>query len=261
MPIIQVENGYIYKINSKNKKHGKAKFLFLLFLCVVLIFCGCLFLFSNVNMTSLFGLNNYSVYDGNRFFAVSLESGESFSSASENSNYVKLQDGAGYVYGKNGKYFLLAGIYKTQTDAQKVCDKISSYDAEVVEIKFDKLVLNSTYSSEQIKALRYGIAMVDRFFETMQNITICLDRGEILDAEARQKLQIFKETCQQDKETMSNTFKDSSDYFVTYVKIFHSEVISNLSTLVVSQNLSSDLKYITISTLVSFEKLQQNVKK
>ena len=261
MPIIQVENGYIYKINSKSKRHGRAKFLFLLFISILAIFGGCLFLFSKVNMTSLLGLNNYSVYDGNQFFAVSLESGDSFSSVAENSNYVKLQDGAGYVYQKNNRYFLLAGVYKTNGDAQKVVDKISGYEAEVVEIKFDKLVLNSNYSAEQIKALRRGISMIDRFFDAVQEITVCFDRGEILDAEARQKLQVFKETCQADKETITKAFKDSGDYFVTCVKIFHSEVISNLSTLIVSQNLSSDLKYITISTLVSFEKLQQNVKK
>ena len=121
--------------------------------------------------------------------------------------------------------------------------------------------MSAKYNSKQIGVLKYSLELVDRFFEIANQILISFDRGEILDAEARQKLQVFKETCQEDKETLIKAFKDSSDLVVTYVKIFQSEVISNLSSAIISKNLSSDLKYLIASTLNSFETLQKNIKK
>ena len=123
------------------------------------------------------------------------------------------------------------------------------------------MILSAKYNSKQIGVLKYSLELVDRFFEIANQILISFDRGEILDAEARQKLQVFKETCQEDKETLIKAFKDSSDLVVTYVKIFQSEVISNLSSAIISKNLSSDLKYLIASTLNSFETLQKNIKK
>lgn len=261
MPIIKVGNGYIYKINSKNTKKAKWKFFLLLLVCLLSATILFMFVFSKFNLTSLFGMNKFEVYSGTSFYAVSLESGDTFTEASQNANAIKLQDGAGYVYQSGHKYYLLASVYKNKADAERVCENLTDYEARVVEIKYDRLVLNSEFSSEQIRSLKYGLETVDRFFETMQNITLSFDRGEILDAEARHKLQVFKETCQADKEIFSKAFKDSGENIVTYVKIFQNEVISNLSTISVSQNLSSDLKYITLSTIVSFERLQNNVRK
>lgn len=261
MPIIMVENGYVFKLNSKNTKKHKLKFFSLLLVCCIAIVAILMLVFSKFNISALVGISKFEVYGGSSFYAVSLNSGYTFAEVSQNANMVKLQDGAGYVYQNGNTYYLLANIYRSKQDAERVLNNLTEYDASVVEIKFDKLVLNSNFSSTEIKELRRGIEIVDRFFETIHEITISFDMGEILDAEVRQKLQIFKETCQENKETFAKAFKDSGENIVTYVKIFHNEIISNLSALIISKNLSSDLKYISISTLVSFERFQQNVRK
>ncbi len=261
MPIIQVENGYIYKKNTKNTKMKKAVFILLLFVIAVLILASSMFAFSKFDFTSAFNMNKYLIYNSKSYYAISLKQGVSFAEVSDETNLIKIQDGAGFVYKQNGTYHLIASTYGSKSDAEKVINNISNYDAQIVEIKFDKLILSAKYTSEQIEMLRYSLGMVDRFFNVVESIIISFDRGEILDAEVRQKLQVFKESCQEDKENLAKVFKDNSDVVVTYVKIFQSEVISNLSSAIVSQNLSGDLKYITISTLSSFEMLQKNIKK
>ena len=259
MPIIKVENGYIYKKNEKNTKRKKNLFFFCLSILSLTIFVCCFFVFSKYDFTYIFSMNKYLIYNSKTYYAISLKQGESYQDISSDIDFVKLQDGAGYVYKKDNKYFLIASIYASKSDAEKVLDNVSNYDAQIVVIDFDRLILSSKYKNEQIKTLRYSLEMVDRFFETMNQIVVSYDRAEILDAEVRQKLQVFKEKCQVDKENFTNVFKESGDLIKTYVKIFQSEVISNISSAILSNNLSSDLKYIVVSTLSSFEKLQKNI--
>ena len=260
MPIIQTQNGYIYKKNKKNTR-SKSKFFLVLFLICIVIVVATLYLFSKYNLTSALKLNKYLIFEGQTYYFVSVESGDTFRDVSSNSTEIKLQDGAGYVYFKDGKYYLIASAYKSLDDAKSVARTISAYNCQVVEIKLDKLILSADYSQEQLNALKYSINLINRFFDKVYEILISYDRGEILDAEVRQKLQIYQENCQQDKETFAKAFQSSSENIVTYVKIFQSEVISNLSAMIISQNLSSDIKYMIVSTLTSFETLQKNIKK
>ena len=261
MPIIQVENGYIYKKNTKGTRHAKAKFLFVLFLISVLVIGFTLFAFTKVDFTSTLKLNNFLIFESKSYYAVSVCSGSSYAEAGYFANDIKLQDGAGYVFFDGTNYQLLASVYKTKQDAETVASNLTNFNASVVKIEFNRLILSSNYTSSQIEQIKYSLDMVNRFYEKVYDICLAFDRNEILDAEAKQKLQVFKESCQEDKESLSKCFQNSSDKIATYVKIFQSEVISNLSMLIVSQNLSSDMKYSIISTFASFQTLQKNIKK
>ena len=260
MPIIQTENGYIYKKTTKST-NSKMLFCLMLFLVSICIFVLCMFAFTQLNFTSILNMNKYVIYNDKLYYAVSLSSCDNIDELSNDITLVKMQDGAGYVYKSSNKYNLVANVYSSKQEAESVVQNLTSYNASVIEIHFDRLVMSSKYTSEQIQTLRYSIEVVDRFFETVSDISLSFDRGELLDAEVRQKLQIFKERCQEDKENLTKMFKDSSDVITTYVKIFQSEVISNLSSVIVSQNMSSDIKCMICSTLSSFENFQKNVKK
>lgn len=261
MPIIKTESGYIYKKGKNITKHKKTNFVFALFLVCVLVAVGVFYAFSKFDFTSALKLNKYLIFDKKTYFLVSVATGQTYAEASSNSTNVKLQDGAGYVYSKNGQYFLIANAYKNFDDAKMVSDNITNYDTQVVEINFEKLIISAKFTQQQIEALKYSLGLVNRFFDKLSDLILRFDRAELLDAEVRQKLQVFKESCQEDKENLSKAFQSSGENIVTYVKIFQSEVISNLSMLIISQNLSSDMKYVLISTLDSFETLQKNIKK
>ena len=248
MPIIQTETGYIYKKNVKNTKLPKPIKAFFIFVIVVVIIIGTFYLSSLFNITSVFGLNKYKIFDEKTYYAVSVVCGDSFDEVNDTSNEIKQKNGAGYVFKINNKYHVIANVYNLEQDALKVCENLTDYNAKVVNINFSQLVVSSEYTNEQLSALKTALDMVNRSFNKLYQTSLSLDKKEILEAEARQKLQVFKETCQEDKQSLTNTFKDNCDNLITNVKIFESEVISSIGALLLSENLSADIKYINALT-------------
>ena len=261
MPIIQTESGFIYKKVRKNTSFGKTKFLLIMFLCSVLITAGCFYLFTKFDITSALSLNKYLIFESKSYYAVCMQKAEDYTEVSNVAQNIKISDGAGYVLKFNNNYYVVASCYSAYDDAKNVADKITNYSAEVLEIKFDRLIISLELKTEQIAALKHCCGVVNRAFDSLYEIVLCLDRGEILDAEARQKLQVFKEICLEDKETFNKAFQNNLETAITRVKIFQSEVISNISMLLISQNLSSDIKYSIASILDSFLTLQKNITK
>lgn len=261
MPIIKTDGGYIYKKISKNTSHKKVKFMFLLFLCSVMIFAGCFFVFSKYDVVGALSLNKYLLFDEVKYYAVSLYNSDEFSNIAEEVNNVKLQDGAGYVLKYSNKYYLIANIYSTKTDAENVVNNNTNIDANILEIKLNKLIISKSFTNQEITCLKNALGLVNRAYEKLYEICVSLDRGEILDAEAKQKLQVFKETCQEEKESFNLVFQNNLENIISRVKIFQSEVISNISMILISQNTSSDIKYATASIIDSFLLLQKNITK
>lgn len=261
MPIIKTEGGYIYKKTTKSSGFKKAKFLFLLFIASITTITGSFFVFTKFDVTSALSLNRYLIFDSKTYYSVCIESGDSFSAVSETAQTIKLQDGAGYVLNMNNRYYVVASCYNSKEDASNVVNNLNGYSAEILEIKFDKLITSISFSSEQITAIKHSLNIVNTAFDKLYEVCLSLDRGEILDAEARQKLQVFKEICQEDKESLNKLFQNNFESVVTRVKIFQSEIISNISMLLISKNLSSDIKYSIISILDNFLTLQKNIKK
>ena len=261
MPIIQTENGYIYKKSTKSPRKKRALFFLILLLANILVVGGIFFAFTKFDFTQVLGMNRYVVFEGSTYYAVSLKSGESAKELSTEAESVKARDGAGFVYFDGEKYNLIANAYKTFDEANTVAQKQTEYEAAVITIKFVRLVMTATLESEQISALKQALHIIDEFFDKLQNIILSFDRAELLDAEVRQKLQILKEYCQSERESFSKALASCSEKIVTYVKIFQTEIVSNISSLVLSKNLSSDMKYVLFGTLASFENLQKNVKK
>ena len=260
MPIIQTDGGFIYK-TIKKRTNSKAKFFLLLFLCSVATVVGVFYLFTKVDFAGVFNLNKFQIFEQKTYYAVCVNSGDDFSYTSQFVNDVKLQDGAGYVLSYQNQYYLVLNIYDRQEDANTVAQNINNFDAEILPIKLNGLVLSKSFDAKQLNALKNSLNGVNKAFDCLYNLSISLDRGEIFDAEAKQKLQVFKETCQQDKEMLCQVFQNNFESIVTRAKIFASELVTNIIMLQSSQNLSSDIKYTLASTISSFLQLEQNVTK
>ena len=258
MPIIKTQNGYIYK---KTTSRGRALFVFALFLVSIIAVCAVLFAFARVDVTSALKLNKYQIFSQTNYYAVSVASGESFADVSADADMLKLADGAGFVFKQNGKYYLVASIYSASADANSVAQNIVDYQCQVVNIPLKNLIINQSLSASQINALKYALQLVNRAHQTLTNIVQAFDKSEILDTEARQKLQVFRETCQLDKQNFDLAFQNNYESIVTRAKIFQAEVISSISALLISKNLSSDIKYAICGTISSFCTLQNSVTK
>src|SRR5574344_1299282 len=263
MPIIKIGDGYIYKNNKKGTKKNIPRALSVLLVFMMMIFSVALsfFTYTKFDVASALKLNRYMVFKEVSYYVVSLYSGDTYESVSQNLSSLKSQDGAGYVLKSNSIYYLIASVYNLRESAEKVVNSLQNFDAEVVNIKFESLVLSSDFSTDQISAIKYALGLVNRSFDKLYDLTISFDRGEMLEAEVKQKLQIYKESCQSDKESYAKVFENCCENIVTNIKIYQNEVIANLSALILSQNFSSDIKYINISDLVSFSNLQNAVKK
>lgn len=260
MPILQTEYGYIYKKNN-NKTVLKTSFkVFLLFILIVIIVVGCFSVFSVVNFTNLFGLNKYQIFEQKQYYAVVVAEGQDYFAVSGIDKQIKEQGGAGYVLNLNNTCYVIANIYSTSNDAQKVCDNlVNTFNATILTVNLSNLVLSAEYTTEQITTLKNTLNMVNLSHKTLYDICLKIDKGEILDAEAKQKLQVFNETCQYQKQNLSKVFADNCDNIVTNVKIFASELISSINVLMLSNSLSVDIKYTIASIINSFLSLQNKV--
>lgn len=262
MPILQTEYGYIYKKNNKKTGVPKALKLFIFFVCFVAIMFACLNIFSLVDMTSLLGFNKYQIFSQTNYYAVVVAEGQSYFDVSGIDKQIKQQGGAGYVLNKDNKCYVIANIYASSEDAQKICDNLAqNFTTSILTINLSNLVLSADYAAEQISALKNCLDLVNQSYKKLYEVCISLDKGEILDAEAKQKLQVFKENCQYQKQSLSNMFADNCDNVVTNVKIFASELITSINAVILSDNLSVDIKYTIAGILNSFLSLQKNITK
>ena len=188
--------------------------------------------------------------------------GKTYFDVSGADKQIQQQGGAGYVLNLNGNCYVVANIYSTSNDAQKVCDNLAqNFNASVLNINLSNLVLSADYTAEQITELKNSLNLVNHCHQKLYDVCISLDKGEILDAEAKQKLQVFIENCQYQKQNLAKVFADNCDNVVTNVKIFESELISGLNALALSQNLSIDIKYTIASIINSFIIAQKNISK
>lgn len=260
MPILQTEYGYIYKKNNKKTGVSKPLKMLLFFICFLVIVFACLNIFSLVNLTSIFGFNKYQIFSQTNYYAVVVAEGQDYFAVSGVDKQIKQQGGAGYVINLNNTCYVIANIYSSRDDAQKVCDNLAdTFSATVLQLNLSNLVLSAEYTIEQITALKNTLNLVNQSHQKLYDICLSFDKGEILDAEAKQKLQVFNETCQYQKQNLSKVFLDNCDNIVTNVKIFASELISNINALVLSNNLSIDIKYTMASIINSFLSLQNNI--
>lgn len=171
-----------------------------------------------------------------------------------------MSGGAGYVLRDGEKYFLLASVYDSSESAQKVCQNLTDYDAVSVQIDLPRLVLSADYSSQQISVLKYCLNAVGRAYQSLAEISQSFDRGEILEGEAKQKLQVFGASCQEDKANLSNVFGSNCDNVVVCAKIFLSEAISAISATNLSTNFASDIKSCLLDIIFDFVSFQKNIK-
>ena len=262
MPIIQTETGYVYRSSKKSKRSGGFAKRFGVFLLILAVVCGVIYLSNVVDFAGVFKINKYQIFDGQTYFAVAVKDGSSFAEVSSIAEELKGKNASGFVFKLDGTYYATANVYQNKTDAQKVCENIADeYNATVLPIKLNKLVISSNYTQQELSNIKNAIAVFEKSFDELYQTSLSLDRGEILSAEAKQKLQVFKETCQMGKETFAKVFANNCDVIVTNVKILQSEVISNIGTLLLSDNLKGDIKYCASNLLSYFLTFEANVTK
>ncbi|MBR4408086.1 MAG: hypothetical protein IKT27_07195 [Clostridia bacterium] len=219
------------------KKNGK------IFAIVSLLVCFCLSLtladlFSNVITIKAF--NNISTtgkQTGYNFYAISLFDASSESTAKEQVANVIKQGGAGFVWQKENKFYVLASAYLEENDAKMVKSNLeeNGTSASVVKIHIPEIAISGTFSSLENTTLNSALKCFKTTYEKLYDTSVSLDTN--LKTESESKLEV-------------NEIKnDISKIEVAFSSVFDSKLTTNLLQIKIA--ITSLLTYL--EDLTKFE--------
>lgn len=142
------EFGVAYLI-KKTKIKRKKKFSLFIFCCLI-FFVGIAYLTINIFSSLTYSVNaesSDSVIGKNNYYAISITSGNSYELSSSIASQIQSLGGAGYLFFKNGIYYVLVSVYKTQSDATIVKKKLEN-------AKYDKCEI-ITITTKELRSVNY----------------------------------------------------------------------------------------------------------
>lgn len=130
--------------------------------------------------------SNFSVY------AISLGSYATSSAAEATVEDVMQRGGAGYVYGKEGVYHVLASAYERENDAKLVKENLlKTYTTcSIVEIEISEPDFSKVSSDSQSKQFLSALSEIKNSFVKLYDVSVSLDTKAI--DETKAKIQIIE---------------------------------------------------------------------
>lgn len=107
--------------------------------------------------------------------------------ADEMSETIQLQGGAGYVYMNKDSYYLIAGLYQTDADAQKVKQNLiaSKPNCDVLKITIPSINISSNLTQEEKSTVNDSIDLFKDIYLKLYDIAVSLDTNVINEVNAR----------------------------------------------------------------------------
>ncbi|MGN1200679.1 MAG: hypothetical protein ACI4R8_00240 [Candidatus Caccovivens sp.] len=157
----------------------KFSILSLSIFCIGVLVCiSCAYLISTVLLsTSLFANSNSLSGEQQTIYAISMSSSKQKEDLSLQKNELQMQNGAGYIYKKDEKFYLLASVYANKSDAEKVKNnlKSSGVDCEILSIKLNSQKIEGNFSAEEKTVLSNCLKANFVAYESLYDIAISLD--------------------------------------------------------------------------------------
>lgn len=221
---------------KKQKKHGNRFFFFILtILCVVVCVFVSQFL-SSVITTGAIGISNNTTstsYSEYKLYALSLASYSTESQANDCANTITRQGAGGYVWQKDNKYYVIASIYEKKNDAESVLKNLTeNANAEIVEIKIDKVSL-SQISSANLK--KEYLSMMSNLKETyckLYDISVSLDTSVYSETKSRIEIDNVKTNLQKQLDQISNGSSSADGIYYVIIKNAVQKIIDKIADVV-----------------------------
>lgn len=221
---------------KKQKKHGNRFFFFILtILCVVVCVFVSQFL-SSVITTGAIGISNNTTstsYSEYKLYALSLASYSTESQANDYANTITRQGAGGYVWQKDNKYYVIASIYEKKNDAESVLKNLTeNANAEIVEIKIDKVSL-SQISSANLK--KEYLSMMSNLKETyckLYDISVSLDTSVYSETKSRIEIDNVKTNLQKQLDQISNGSSSADGIYYVIIKNAVQKIIDKIADVV-----------------------------
>lgn len=242
--------GYkVYSVNSKSKGG---------FWGVTIVICGLLLTISVCNLLGYaFFSSGLSIVsgkerNGNSFYAVELDSFDSYNEANKFATNIQQKGGAGYIT-YNKEYKVLSSLYVTYNDAKAVADNVKQDypDATVYEIVFVDVKLPDDLTSEQHNAITTSLEVIKSAISTMTNIYLGIDTGELSNETAHSMLQTLYDDSVTQAESISSAFHSKDEAIYLKYKMYLTDFASNIS-----QICSIDMQGMELSQIIKYQQLK-----
>ena len=242
--------GYkVYSVNSKSKSG---------FFGITIVICGLLLTISVCNLLGYaFFSSGLSIVSGkersgNSFYAVELDSFNSYDEATKFATAIQQKGGAGYIT-YNKQYKVLSSLYVTYNDAKAVADNVKAEytNATVYEIVFIDIKTSDNLSDEQHKAITTSLEVIKSAISTMTNIYLGLDTGELSNETAHSILQTLYDDSTTQTQSISTAFHSKDEAVYLKYKMYLTDFASNIA-----QVCNIDMQGVELSQIIKYQQLK-----
>lgn len=246
MPVFSTNSGYgyVYRRNIKKRRFPPI-FTFLAF---VIIFCGVVggAFYLAINVQTILGLNNNVFFKHTNIYAIEVASCADYATANVLSETLKKQGGAGYILSKDNQHHVLISAYSSRTDALKVVENLeeSGVEASVYQLQLPELIINMSLTGDEQKIIKDAVNAFYNSYEKLYQLSVSLDSKSLSKAEILEQLSEHKQSVQVCMDEFSRNFVMSSNVEFVYLKIYLTNLITNLTELGNKQeNFSGEIKH------------------
>ncbi len=222
--------------NKKPKRHGNRFFFFILtILCVVVCVFVSQFL-SSVITTGAIGITNNSnstSYSEYKLYALSLASYATETQAKDYASTVTRQGAGGYVWQQDSKFYVIASIYEKKNDAESVLKNLTeNANAEIIEIKIDKVSLSQVSSTNLKKEYLSILSDLKETYCKLYDISVSLDTSVYSETKSRIEIDNVKTNLQSQLDKISNGSSSADGIYYVIIKSSVQKIIDKIGEVV-----------------------------
>ena len=216
-----------------HKKNGK------FFAIVTLVVCFCLSLtladlFSNVITIKAF--NNISTTGRQAeyiVYGISLFDGATESTAKEQVPSIIKQGGAGYVWEKDNKFYVLASAYLEENDAKMVKTNLKEKEinASIIKIEIPSIAISGTFTSLENTTLTSALKIFKNTYEALYDVSVSLDTKIKTETQCKMEITDIKNNLSKTEVAFASVFDSKLTTSILEVKIALSSLLTLLEDL------------------------------
>ena len=203
-------------------------------------------------------LPKYNVY------AISLSSTETAALAQQQSETIKNQGGAGYIYLDNSKYYIITSIYENESDAIKVKDalKSSNKPAEIITISILPITISSNLLGEEKAVLEESLNIFKKTYIQLYDISVSLDTAVINEVAAKLSINELGSEINKILTNFSTVFDNETSNNFLIIKLKLNELFKYLNDLIsINANypITSQIKETYCKVLILYKSLSSTL--
>lgn len=239
----------VYEIDTKHKGGISG---------AAFVICGLLLAISVCNLLSYaFFSNGINFVSGeersaNNFYAVEVNSFDSYNEAYQFASVLQGKGGAGYIT-YNKKYKVLSSMYLIYNDAKSVADNIKNDypNASVYEIVLPDINVPDDITKEQQNVITTSLAISKSTISTLSNIYLGIDKGDIKDSSANTMLSSLYDDSVGQVDSVRTAFHSLDT--ATYLKyeMYLTDLASNIAEIC-----KLDLKGMELSQIIKYQQIK-----